>query len=170
MYLREAFDSVNRDVLWRILAHREMPPKFVNLIFCLYSGTKSAVMCDYFPVNTGVREGGVLAQTLFDISMDHVLGRMSEESGCGLSFATVRVTDLDFADDAVIFAQTTEIVAGALDSLSEEAEPLRLRVSWIKTEVQAFGDILDATVESIPVNGENVEVTQTFICLGSVFY
>ena len=26
-----------------------------------------------------------------------------------------------------------------------------------------FGDILDATIESIPVNGENVKVTQTFI-------
>ena len=43
-----------------------------------------------------------------------------------------------------------------------------LRVSWIKTKVHAFGDILDATVESIPVNGENVEVTQTFTYLGSV--
>ena len=43
------------------------------------------------------------------------------------------------------------ILAGALDSLSEEAEPLGLRVPWINTKVQAFGEILDATVESIPV-------------------
>ena len=64
----------------------------------------------------------------------------------------------------------TEVLEGALDSLSEEAEPLGLRVSWIKTKVQAFGDILDATVESIPVNGENVEVTQTFTYLGSVIH
>ena len=87
-----------------------------------------------------------------------------------MSFGTVRITDLDFADDAVIFAETTEVLTGALDSLSEEAEPLGLRVSWIKTKVQAFGDTLDATVESIPVNGENVEVTQTFTCLGSVIH
>ena len=57
---------------------------------------------------------------------------------------------------------------GTLDSLSKEAEPLGLRVFWIKTKVQAFCDILDATIESIPVNGEKVEFTQTFTYLGSV--
>ena len=35
--LRKAFDSVNRDVLWRILALRGIPPKLVNLISGLYS-------------------------------------------------------------------------------------------------------------------------------------
>ena len=124
----------------------------------------SAVRCDgtisdYFPVNSGVRQGCLLAQTLFNTCMDHILGRMSEKSGCGVSFGTVRISDLHFADDAVIFAETTEVLPGALDSLSEEAEPLGLRVSWIKTKVQAFGDILDATTESIPVSGENEEVT-----------
>ena len=77
---------------------------------------------------------------------DHVLGRMLEKSGCGVPFGTVRFTDRDFADDAVIFAETTEVLAGALDLLSERAEPLGLRVSWIKTKVQAFSNILDATV------------------------
>ena len=73
--------------------------------------------------------------------MDHVKRRMSEKS-----FGTVRITDRDFADDAVIFAETTEVLAGALDLLSDEAEPLGFRVSWIKTKVHAFGDILYATL------------------------
>ena len=46
--------------------------------------------------------------------------------------SVVRITDLDFADDAVIFAKTTEVLAGALDSLNEEPDPLGLRVSLIK--------------------------------------
>ena len=97
-------------------------------------------------------------------------GGSRKKSGCGVSFGIIRITDLDFADDAVICAETTEVLVDALESLSEEADPLGLRVSWIKTNVQAFGDILDATVESIPVNGENVEVTQTFTYLGSVIH
>ena len=40
----------------------------------------------------------------------------------------------------------------------------------VKTKVQAFGDIMDATIESRPVSGENVDVTQTFTYLGSVLY
>ena len=87
-----------------------------------------------------------------------------------MSFGTARITDLDFADVAVIFARTTEVLAKELDSLSVEAEPLGLRVSWIKTKVQAFGDILDATVESIPMSSEYVEVTQTFTYLGSFIH
>ena len=53
----------------------------------------------------------------------------------------------------MIFAETTEVLSEALVSLSEEAEPLALRVSWIKSKVQAFVDILDATTESIPASG-----------------
>ena len=45
-----------------------------------------------------------------------------------------------------------------------------MRISWIKTKVQAFVDILNATVESIPVNSENVEVTQTFTYFGRVIH
>ena len=67
--------------------------------------------------------------------MDHVLGKMSEKSGYGVSIGTVWITDLDFADDAVIFAETIEVFAVALDSLNKEAEPLGLRVFSIKITV-----------------------------------
>ena len=43
--------------------------------------------------------------------------------------------------------------------LNEELEPLGLRVSWVKTNIQAFNDILDAAILSVPVCGEDVEVT-----------
>ena len=69
---------------------------------------------------------------------------MSEKTVCGVSFGTVRITDLHFEDDAVIFAETTEVLPRALG----------LRVSWIKTKVEALGDILDATPESIAVSGK----------------
>ena len=57
--LCKVFDSVNRDVLWGILALCRIPLKLVNLVSSLYSGTESAVRCDgtisdYFPVNIGV--------------------------------------------------------------------------------------------------------------------
>ena len=53
--LCKAFDSVNRDALWRILGLRGVPPKLTNLMSELYSGTESAVKCgdtisDLFPV------------------------------------------------------------------------------------------------------------------------
>ena len=76
---------------------------------------------------------------------------MSERTSCGASFGNVKISDLDFADDAVIFAKTLDILLGALDVLNEESEPLGLWVSWVKTKIQAFSDILDAAFLSVPV-------------------
>ena len=56
---------------------------------------------------------------------------------------------------------------GALEELKEEAQPLGLCVSWVKTKIQAFNDILDAAILSVPVCGEDVEVTERFTYLGS---
>ena len=75
----------------------------------LYSGTESAGRCggtisDLFPVVTGVRQGCGLAPTLFSTCMDWILGRMSERSSCSASFGNVKISDLDFADDAVVFS------------------------------------------------------------------
>ena len=59
------------------------------------------------------------------------------------------------------------ILLGALEVLIEESEPLGLRVSLVKTKIQAFNDILDAAVLSVPVCGEDVEVMERFTYLGS---
>ena len=72
---------MNRDALWRILGLRGVPPKLIDLMSELYSGTENAVRCgspisDLFPVVTGVRQGCVLAPTLFSICMDWIMGRM----------------------------------------------------------------------------------------------
>ena len=77
-------------------------------------------------------------------------------------FGNVKISDLDFADDAVIFAETLDILLVVLEVLNEESEPLGLWVSWVKTKIQAFNDILDAALLSVPVCGEDVEVKERF--------
>ena len=102
---------MNRDVLWRILGLRGVTPKLINLMSEPYSGTESAVRCgdtisDAVTIVTGVPQECVLAPTLFSTGMDGILGRMSERLSCGASFGNVKISDLDVADDAVIFVET----------------------------------------------------------------
>ena len=61
---------MKQDALWRILGLRGVPPKLIDLMSELYSGTESAMRCggtisDLFPVVTGVRQGCVLAPHTF---------------------------------------------------------------------------------------------------------
>ncbi|KAG0725747.1 hypothetical protein GWK47_037994 [Chionoecetes opilio] len=59
-----------------------------------------------------------------------------DQSDCGASVGNTKITDLVFADDAVIFAESLEVLVMALEVLHEEAKPLGLEVSWLKTKVQ----------------------------------
>ena len=44
---------------------------------------------------------------------------MSERSSCVASFGNVKISDLDFTDDAVIFVETLDILLGTLEVLNE---------------------------------------------------
>ena len=133
--LKKAFDSVHRETLWDLLRLRGIPARIIGLLTGLYSGTVSAVKCgggvsSFFPVNTGVRQGCVLAPSLFNTCMDWVLGRVVEQSHCGASVG--KITDLVFADDAAIFAELLKVLVMALEALHEEVKPLGLKISWAK--------------------------------------
>ena len=111
---------MNWDALWRILGLCGVPPKLINLLSELYSGTESAVRYgDIICLGVARRrppDGGqwcVLAPTLFSTCMYWILGRMSERSSCSASFGNVKISELLFADDAVIFAETRDILLGA---------------------------------------------------------
>ena len=51
--------------------------------------------------------------------------------------------------------------------LNEESEPLGFWVFWVKIKIQAFNDILDTAILSVPVCGEDVDVAERFASLGS---
>ena len=75
IYLKKAFESVHREVLWDLLRLHGIPAGIIGLLSGLYSGTESAVKCEggvssFFPVNTGVRQGCVLAPSLINTCMD----------------------------------------------------------------------------------------------------
>ena len=107
----------------------------------MYSGTVSAVKCgggvsSFFFVHTGVRQGSVLAPSLFSTCMDWVLARVVEQSHCGASVGNTKITDFVFAEDAAIFAESLEVLVMAPEALHEVVKPLGLPwVFWPKTNV-----------------------------------
>ena len=94
-----------------------------------------------------------------DIIMSHVA------NVTGLNLGDIRMTDLNYADDAVLLTDDPSQRQPALQYLEEEASKLGLHVSWAKTKVQNLGSGHKAT--PITVNGEVVEAVSSFVYLGS---
>ena len=79
---------------------------------------------DYFPVITREIRGVFLPQ----YTLQHWLGSCTGKDVGGMGLRSFIRNSPDhwsyFANDVVILAATTEVLAGALDSLSMEVEPL----------------------------------------------
>ena len=82
----KAFDSVHRDSLWNILRHYGIPSKLVHLIKSFYNNFRCSVgLSDtFFEVKTGVRQGCVMSAVLFNLAIDWVMRRTTEDTPRGI--------------------------------------------------------------------------------------
>ena len=97
--IKKASGSVHCDVLCDFLRLGVIPAGIIGLLSDLYFRTESAVrycggVSSFLPVHTGVRQGCVLAPSLFKTCMDWVLGRVVDQSQCGRSGGTTKIIDL----------------------------------------------------------------------------
>jgi len=85
----KAFDTVNRSLLWKILQKIGCPEKFTHLIATLHSGMQASVrfkngLSDQFSVSHGVKQGCVLAPTLFSIFLAMVQNQALQDCNQGV--------------------------------------------------------------------------------------
>ena len=93
--LTKAFDTVNRNGLWKILQKSGCPDKLTALISSFHDGIQARVLengdiLDPFQVSNGVKQGCVLAPTLFSILFTAMLpGAFSNcDRGVYIQFCT----------------------------------------------------------------------------------
>ena len=106
---KKAFDSINRETMWKILRHYRIPEKIANIIKCLYDGSISAVSIDgilskEFLITRGVLQRDTMAPFLFIIVLDYVLQNIEATTNLQKN-RNEMLLDLDFADDIVLLDQ-----------------------------------------------------------------
>ena len=87
--LTRAFDTVSRDGLWKILARLGCPPKFLNILQQFQVSQMGQVrhsgdLSVPFPIVNGVKQGCVLAPTLFAIFFNMMLGEEKKDLTDGI--------------------------------------------------------------------------------------
>ena len=70
--LTKAFETGNRNMLWKVLKKFGCPEKYISLIRSLHDGMKATVnlngtLSDFFAIENYVKQGSIFAPTLFAI-------------------------------------------------------------------------------------------------------
>ena len=89
--LTKAFDTVNRDGLWKIMSKFGCPEKFINIVRLFHDGMEARVkdngeFSEPFPVTNGVKQGCVLAPTLFSMLFSAMLTDAFRDENVGIEF------------------------------------------------------------------------------------
>jgi len=106
---KAAFDSVDRQTIWLLLVKQGIPPKLINHVKLLYTNTVAWVQVggshsDWFTIQTGVREGCVLAPDLFLFTLNFIMNRTVSQGLAGATLGNESFSDVDYADDAAILS------------------------------------------------------------------
>lgn len=192
--LTKAFDTVSREGLWKIMRKFGCPDKFINMVRQFHDGMLARVLddgdsSDAFPVTNGVKQGCVLAPTLFSMMFSAMLSDAfcnDEETNIKIRFRTDgklfnlrrlqaktkveegSVRDLLFADDCALNADTEDKMQQSMNCFSNACKSFGLTISTKKTEVLHQPAPQKPYVEPvITVEGEPLKTVDKFTYLGS---
>ena len=182
----KAFDTVNRDCLWALLKRYGCPDGISSIITQLHTGMRAQVssaesLSSQFTVNQDVKQGRVLAPSLFSLYLAAIMELCSNDGGVCITTRsdgrlfnirrlkastktrTVCAKELLYADDSAFIAHIETDLQAMLTDFNAAASSLGLTINVRKTEVM----IQRAPDTRVPdpcilLNNEPLKVVQHF--------
>ncbi|KAI5735577.1 hypothetical protein M8J77_020203 [Diaphorina citri] len=158
--ISKAFDSVNRTALFDILEKLNCPPNLLGVLKSLHTQTLATVKIEGensapFELQTGVRQGCVIAPLLFITYMQTIMNQIKRLSNAGVKLELrndsnmfckrgfraktkikeAAILDLLFADDCALVANSADELQDVLNIFTRTASRLGQQVNVKKTEV-----------------------------------
>ena len=185
--LTKAFDLVSRKGLFHLLEMMGCPQKLLKVVMSFHEDLKGTVLFDWssavFPIKSSVKQGCVLAPTLFGVFFSLLLSHAFSESEDGV-FLRMRsdgklfnlsclraktkvrqllLQEMLFADDAALASYTQEGRQRLVNCLAHACREFGLIISLKKTNVMGQ-DVSE--VPSVSIGDYTLEVVEDFTYLG----
>ena len=188
----KGFDTVTREGLLKIMMFG-CPVEFIAMVRPIHDGMLASVhnygeFPDPFPVTNGVKQGCVLASTLFSMMFSAMLTDAFQDGDNGLPIryrfdgklfnlrslqakSKVQTEVLDeflFDDDIVKIAPTEEKMQNGVDQVSDSSDRYDLTINIKKTEVvYQWAPGKPYNEPTITVKGQRLQLVDKFSYLGS---
>ena len=134
----------------------------------LYAGQVATVrtghgIAEWFQIGQGVLQGCILSPCLFTLYEEYIMRNAGlDEAQAGIKIAGRNISNLVYADDTTLMAESEEELKSLLMKVKEENGKVGLKLNIQKTKIMA-----SAPITSWEVDGETMETMTDFIFSGS---
>ena len=175
---RKAYDSVDRELLWKALHGMGVHGAYMSTLQQMYSNVRMRVrlkggLSANIPAEAGVMQGDSLSPLLFGLFMDRIeqylCARLGHDVGVRIAGRIVHV--LLYADDLALMAETPEQLQCMLDCLADFCSACMMTVNIPKSKIVCFNR--QNAPRAMPVwiyGGQKVPVVSEFKYLGLLFH
>ena len=182
---RKAFDKLNRRILIYKLLRNGLGTKFVAMIKCtkfvamvksIYSSVRfrveaGGVLSDAFDNLLGVKQGEPLSSLLFLFFINDIIDDISTDTADGIvTLNDYLIYLILFADDAVLFGKTPEILQHLLDKLFIYCRKWNIEVNIDKTKVVVFRNSWRPVNDHFFYDNMELQIVDSYVCLGMLLH
>ena len=134
-----------------------IPDHLSCLLRNLYAGQEATVRTghettDWFKIGKEVRQGCIFSPSLFNLYAEYIMRNAGlKEAQAGIKFAGRNISDLRYADDTTLMAESEDELKSLLMKVKEESEKVGLKLNIQKMKIMASGPIT-----SWEIDGETV--------------
>ena len=142
-------------------------PDLTCLLRNLYAGEEATVRTghgttDWFQIRKGVCQGCILSPCLFNLYAEYIMQNAGlDEAQAGIKIAGRNISNLRYADDTKLMAESEEELTSLL-KIKEESEKVGLKLNIQKMKIMASNSIA-----SWQIDRETIETVTDFLCLNS---
>ena len=122
----KAFDCVDHTELWKILQEMGIPNHLTCLLKNLYAGQEATVRTghgttDCFQIGKEVCQGYILSSCLFNLHAEYIIRNTGlDEAQARIKIARRNISNLRYADDTTLMAESKEELKSLLMKVKEE--------------------------------------------------
>ena len=123
------------------------PDYLTGLLRSPYAGQEATVRTvhettDWFKIGKGVRQGCVLSPCLFNFCTEYIMRNAGlEEAQAGIRIVGSNISNLRYADNTTLMAESEEELKRLLVKVKEENEKAALKLNIQKTKIMASSSI-----------------------------
>ena len=153
---------MDHNKLWKILKEMGVPDYLTCFLRKLFVDQEAIVRTGHetiywFKIGKRTYQGCILSPYLFNLYAEYLMqnARLDEAQG-GIKIAGRNISNLRYADDTTLMAESGEELKSLLMKVKEESEKVGLKLNIQKTKIMPSGPFT-----SWQIDGETMETGQT---------